>query len=81
MISFIDFLNVKLGNQDEHLTKQVIAMFPTFVDYGFMTKTDNDEYILTNRGNNAFTTLLCGVFLMILYHSGYNYKTLQNRAF
>jgi hypothetical protein len=62
MISFIDFLNVKLGNQDEHLTKQVIAMFPTFVDYGFMTKTDNDEYILTNRGNNAFTTLLCGVF-------------------
>jgi len=63
MISFIDYLNVKLGNQDEHLTKQVIAMFPTFVDYGFMTKTDKDEYILTNRGNNAFTTLLCGAFI------------------
>ena len=63
MISLIDFISKKLGNQDEHLTKRVIIMFPTFVDYGFMTKTDNGDYTFTKRGNNAFTTLLCGAFI------------------
>ena len=63
MISLIDLISKKLGNQDEYLTKQVIVLFPTFVDCGFMTKTDNGEYAFTKRGNNAFTTLLCGAFI------------------